>query len=146
MEKIVSRFKGKLIQIVKDSNSNFNDYSISPKTKQILLHWDDELTKKDFLLMYKNELLSIQLIMNFTKGKENCCWILFEEQRSYKRKRIHIKTCQKKKTKSIKKNDIKNWFSIKRKHSSLIKCYFAKYNNVLKIWWNSNWQRRIPQI
>ena len=70
MEKIVSRFKGKLIQIVKDSNSNFNDYSISPKTKQILLHWDDELTKKDFFLMYKNELLSIQLIINFTKGKE----------------------------------------------------------------------------
>ena len=70
MEKTVSRFKGKLIQIVKDSNSNFNDYSISTKTKQILLHWDDELTKKDFFLMYKKELLSIQLIINFTKGKE----------------------------------------------------------------------------
>ena len=26
-----SRFKGKLIQMVKDSNGNFNDYSISPK-------------------------------------------------------------------------------------------------------------------
>ena len=23
-----------------------------PKIKQILLHWDDELTKKDFFLMY----------------------------------------------------------------------------------------------
>ena len=30
-KKIVSRFKGKLIQMVKDSNGNFNDYSISPK-------------------------------------------------------------------------------------------------------------------
>ena len=65
-----SRFKGKLIEMVIDSNGNFNDYSISPKIKQILLHWDDELTKKDFFLMYKNELLSIQLIINFTEGKE----------------------------------------------------------------------------
>ena len=33
---IVSRFKGKLIKMIKDVNGNFNDYSISPKIRQIL--------------------------------------------------------------------------------------------------------------
>ena len=33
-----------------NSGSKYNDYSISPKIRQILLHWDYELTKKDFEL------------------------------------------------------------------------------------------------
>ena len=36
---IVSRFRGKLVKMIKDANSKFDDYSISPKIKQILLHW-----------------------------------------------------------------------------------------------------------
>ena len=47
---IVSRFKGKLIKMIKDAGSKFDDYSISPKIRQILLRWDYELTEKDFLL------------------------------------------------------------------------------------------------
>ena len=43
----VSRFKGKLIQLIKDVNGKFNDYSISPKIRQMLLHCWYELTKKD---------------------------------------------------------------------------------------------------
>ena len=35
--------------MIKDSGGTFDDYSISPKTRQILLHWGYELTKKDFL-------------------------------------------------------------------------------------------------
>ena len=36
---IVSRFKNKLIKMVKDVNDRFDDYWISPKIRQILLHW-----------------------------------------------------------------------------------------------------------
>ena len=50
MEKIVGRIKGKLIQIIKDTGSKFDNNSISPKIRQILLHWGYELTKKVFFL------------------------------------------------------------------------------------------------
>ena len=38
-KKIVSRFRGKLVKMIKDSGSTFDDYSISPKIRQIFLHW-----------------------------------------------------------------------------------------------------------
>ena len=44
----MSRFTGKLVKMVGDAVSKFDDYSISPKIGQILLHWGYELTKKDF--------------------------------------------------------------------------------------------------
>ena len=47
-KKIVSRFRGKLVKMIKDANSKFDDYSISPKIRQILLHWGYKLTEKDF--------------------------------------------------------------------------------------------------
>ena len=50
MEKNVSRFKGKLVKMIKNSGSKYDDYSISPKIRQILVHWGYELTKKDFEL------------------------------------------------------------------------------------------------
>ena len=46
----MSRFKGRLVEMIKDAHSKFDDYSISPKIRQILLHWGYELTEKDFLL------------------------------------------------------------------------------------------------
>ena len=49
-KKIVSRFRGKLVKMIKDADSKFDDYSISPKTRQILLHWGYELTENFFLL------------------------------------------------------------------------------------------------
>ena len=38
------------MKMVRDANSKFDDYSISPKLRQILLHWGYELTEKDFLM------------------------------------------------------------------------------------------------
>ena len=38
-KEIVNRFKGILIKMIKDADSKFDDYSISPKIRQILLHW-----------------------------------------------------------------------------------------------------------
>ena len=35
--------------MIKDSRSKFDDYSISPKIRQILLHWVCELKKEDLL-------------------------------------------------------------------------------------------------
>ena len=46
---IVSRFKGKLVKLIRDANGRFNDYSISPKIRQILLHCRYELVESDLL-------------------------------------------------------------------------------------------------
>ena len=46
-EGIVKRFKGRLIKMIKDTGGRLDDYSISPKIRQILLHWGYELTKSD---------------------------------------------------------------------------------------------------
>ena len=32
-KKIVSRFRGKLVKMIKDAGSEFDEYSISPKTR-----------------------------------------------------------------------------------------------------------------
>ena len=40
-------FKGKLVNMFKYVNSKFDDYSISPKIRQILLHWGYELVESD---------------------------------------------------------------------------------------------------
>ena len=47
-KKIVSRFRGKLVKMIRDLGSKFDDYSILPKIRQILLHWGYKLTEKDF--------------------------------------------------------------------------------------------------
>ena len=44
----MSRFRAKLVKMVRDAGSKFDDYSISPKIRQILLRWGYELTEKDF--------------------------------------------------------------------------------------------------
>ena len=41
----MSRFRGKLIKMIRDAGSKL---MISPKIRQILLHWGYELTEKDF--------------------------------------------------------------------------------------------------
>ena len=38
----------KSVKMIKNSGSKYDDYSISPKIRQILLHWGYELTKKIF--------------------------------------------------------------------------------------------------
>ena len=46
----MSRFRGKLMKMIRDNGSKFDDYSISPKIRQILLDWGYELIEKDFLM------------------------------------------------------------------------------------------------
>ena len=53
-ERIVSRFRGKLVKIIKDAGSKFNDYSISLKIRQILFQWGYELTEKDSFIDLTN--------------------------------------------------------------------------------------------
>ena len=48
-KKFVNRFKGKLVKVIKDSGGKFDDYSISPKIREILLRWGYELKKEDLL-------------------------------------------------------------------------------------------------
>ena len=50
----MGKFRGKLVKMIRDVGSKFDDYSISPKTRHILLHWGYELTEKDFF----NELIN----------------------------------------------------------------------------------------
>ena len=49
-KKIGSRYRGKLVKMIKDADGKFDDYSISPKIRQILLYWGYELTEKDFFI------------------------------------------------------------------------------------------------
>ena len=46
-ERTVDRFKGKLINMIKDVNGKFDDCSVSPRIRQILLQWGYELVKSD---------------------------------------------------------------------------------------------------
>ena len=50
MEKIVSRFRGKLVKMIRNAVSRYDDFLISPKMRQILLHWGYQLTEKVFLM------------------------------------------------------------------------------------------------
>ena len=36
------------MKIIRNAGSKYDDYSILPKIRQILLHWSYELTEKDF--------------------------------------------------------------------------------------------------
>ena len=47
-KKIVSRFRGKLVKMIRNAGNKYDDYSISPKIRQMFLHWGYELIKKDF--------------------------------------------------------------------------------------------------
>ena len=44
----------KLWRWLENSGSKFDDYSISPKIRQILLHWGYESTEKDFFIDLTN--------------------------------------------------------------------------------------------
>ena len=50
-KKTLSRFRGKLVKMIRDAGSNFDDYSFLPK---ILSHWGYELTKNFFFNELKN--------------------------------------------------------------------------------------------
>ena len=44
---IVDRFKGILVKMIKDKGTIFDDFSVSAKIRQILLHWVYELVESE---------------------------------------------------------------------------------------------------
>ena len=50
----MGRFRSKLVNMIKDADSKYDDYSILPKIRQILLHWGYELTEKNFFIDLTN--------------------------------------------------------------------------------------------
>ena len=46
----MSRFRGKLVKMIKDAGSKYDDYSVSPKIRQIFLYCGYKLTEKDFFI------------------------------------------------------------------------------------------------
>ena len=44
---IINRFKNNLVDIIKDKGTKFDDFSASPKIRQILLHWVYELVESE---------------------------------------------------------------------------------------------------
>ena len=44
---IINRFKSIFVKMIKDKGAKFYNYSISPKIRQILLHWGYELIESD---------------------------------------------------------------------------------------------------
>ena len=42
------RFRKRLIKMIYNSGGKYNDYTISPKIRQLLLHWYYELTEEDY--------------------------------------------------------------------------------------------------
>ena len=45
---IVNSFKSVLVKMIKDKSAKFNYYSVSPKIRQILLHWGYELVESHY--------------------------------------------------------------------------------------------------
>ena len=54
MEKNCNRFRGKLVKMIKDVGSKFDDYSISFKIRKILYYWGYELAEKYFFINSTN--------------------------------------------------------------------------------------------
>ena len=59
---IDKRFRDKLVKMIKDAGGKYDDYSISSKIRQILLHWGYELTEKDFFTDLTNYYTKAELL------------------------------------------------------------------------------------
>ena len=129
MEKIVSRFRGKLVKMIRDAGSKFDDYSISPKIRQILLHRGYELTEEDFFNELTNERIKMSYywfnrleISQTAKEKyfrEKTTEYYAQNKKAIKersRERYKNLSQEKQRTKlgNIKEKSIKNWFNIKK--------------------------------
>ena len=74
---IVNRFEGKLVKMIKDVGSKFDDYSISPKIRQILLHWGLWINWKIFFISSENQFIKMS-------------YCQFNRQKILKKQRINI--------------------------------------------------------
>ena len=74
---IVSRFKSTLSKMIKDVNGRFDDYAISPMTKQVSLHWVYEFLffvhmKMSYYQLNRDKLLEkLKYRYHNGDGKEN---------------------------------------------------------------------------
>ena len=94
--------------MMKDVGGKFDDYSISLKIKQILLHWGYELTEKDFFINSTNWCIKMsyyqfsrQEILQKAKdeySKEKAAEYYLKTKKHWKKsQRIDTKTCQRNK-------------------------------------------------
>ena len=75
--KTIGRFRGKLVKMIEGAGSKFDDYSISPKIRQILLHsglWINwvitSLTDKESYKKQKKDILKKKLLTIINKTKK----------------------------------------------------------------------------
>ena len=106
--------------MIRSINGRFDDYSISPKIRQILLHWGYELVESDllwliFLFALKWSIIGL-IDKNYCGGKEKAAkhYIANKGVILYckKKQKISIKICQKKKKKqkeNMARIDTKTW-------------------------------------
>ena len=59
------------MNMIKESGSKYDDYSISPKIRQTLLHWRYELTKKDFFC-WLDKLINKKWVITGLTNKKSC--------------------------------------------------------------------------
>ena len=45
--------------MIKDADSKYDNYSVSSKIRQILLHWGYKLTEKDFFINLTNQCIKL---------------------------------------------------------------------------------------
>ena len=64
--------------MIEDAGSKLDNYSISPKIRQILLHWGYDLTEKDFLLTQFLTIIYVTSKFNFCK-KQILFWLSFRQ-------------------------------------------------------------------
>ena len=122
MERSLSIFRGKLFKVIKNVNGEFNDYSISSKIRQILLHWRYELTENDFFINSTDQCKKmsyyqfnrkeiLQKTKNiFSQEKTAECYLKNKEAMKEKSKNSYknLSKEEKDKIKSIKEKDISN--------------------------------------
>ena len=47
------------MKMIRDTGSKLDDYSVSPKIRQILLHWSYQLTEKGFFIDLMNQCIKM---------------------------------------------------------------------------------------
>ena len=113
-KKIGIRFKGKLVKMIKDVNGRFDDYSISPKIRQIFLHSGYKLVQSDllwfFFCSYKDELWFFLMDKDYCRMQKIDIIILVVKEKLFniillitkfwkKMQKINIENCHKNKKK-----------------------------------------------
>ena len=85
----------KLVKVIKDAGGKYDDYLIYTKIRQILLHWDYELTEKDIFINSTSQCIKMSyywfnrkeiLQKAIERYSKESFWVLLTKQRSNKRK------------------------------------------------------------